>query len=276
MRTADTSQHYELDPEVFGLFLDPMRKYSCGIYESPSDTLAEAQVRKLHFVAGRLGLRGGERLLDIGCGWGSLPLFMAQEYKCEVTGLSPAGRQHAYIRGLAAERGLSSRVNIRSGYFETAEFGVERYDGITMLGSIVHMPDLAGVYSKARSLLRKGGMLYVSESCFRNAGMHARFDAEGGTRFVRESIYGSGEMRPLSDLVRAAEDAGLSVVAVDDLTDNYRRTIADWMTNAKARADELNAHQPGLAENMIRYFEICNAAWGYTTKHYALTCSRSR
>jgi cyclopropane-fatty-acyl-phospholipid synthase len=70
VRTADTSQHYELDPEVFGLFLDPMRKYSCALYASPSDTLGQAQVRKLHFVADRLGLRRGERLLDVGCGWG--------------------------------------------------------------------------------------------------------------------------------------------------------------------------------------------------------------
>ena len=77
---AATNQHYDLDPELFGLFLDPLLKYSSALYESPGDTLAVAQERKLRFVAGRLGIAGGERLLDVGCGWGSLVLFMAREY----------------------------------------------------------------------------------------------------------------------------------------------------------------------------------------------------
>ena len=69
-QVAGTNQHYDLDPDVFGLFLHPLRKYSCGLYESPNDTLAVAQRRKLRFVAGRLGITGGEQLLDVGCGWG--------------------------------------------------------------------------------------------------------------------------------------------------------------------------------------------------------------
>jgi cyclopropane-fatty-acyl-phospholipid synthase len=276
VKTADTSQHYELDPEVFGLFLDPMRKYSCALYESPADTLDQAQVRKLHFVADRLGLRGGERLLDVGCGWGSMVLFMAREYGCGVVGISPSGPQRGYIERRAAALGVADRVEIRTGYFEEAMFGDERFDAITMLGSIVHMPDLTGVYRKARSLLRRGGRLYVSESCFRTAELHDRFDADGGTQFIREVIYGAGEMRPLSDFVRAAEEAGLSITSVDDLTDNYRRTIDDWRANVLTNADRIDALRPGMVADMVRYFDICNAAWGYTTKHYALVCSRSR
>lgn len=261
---------------MFGLFLDPLRKYSAGIYERADDTLAEAQLRKLRFVARRLGLRGGERLLDIGCGWGSLVLFMASEYDCQVVGISPAGRQHEFIAGRAAELGVADRVDIRSGHFESTDFGEERFDAITMLGSIVHMPDLAGVYRKARSILRPKGSLYVSESCFRNAEMHERFDTRDGTQFVRDAIFGWGDMRPLSELVRAAEDAGLSISSVDDLSDGYRRTIEDWLVNVRANRQRIDEIQPGMADQLIHYLEVANAGWGYTTKHYALVCRRSR
>jgi cyclopropane-fatty-acyl-phospholipid synthase len=106
---ADTNQHYDLNPDIFGLFLDPLRKYSSGLYTTPETTLAEAQVAKLHFVAERLKVTDDARLLDVGCGWGSLVLFMAREYHARVVGISPAGRQHDYIAQRVAELGLGDR-----------------------------------------------------------------------------------------------------------------------------------------------------------------------
>lgn len=285
-RFADTNQHYDLDPDIFGLFLDARRKYSSALYESPEQSLDEAQERKLHFVARRLGLRGGERLLDIGCGWGSVVLFMATEYDCEVVGISPAPRQLDYINERARQLGVADRVHTRLGHFETTALDTARrtpgdlvaggFDAVTMLGSIVHMPDLVGVYRKARQLLRRDGSIYVSESCFRNEATRARFGEQDGTLFVRDAIFGWGDMRPLSDLLRAAEDAGLSISAVDDLTDHYRRTIDDWLANVRQRAERIDQVQPGMAAKLTHYLQVANAGWGYTTKHYALTCRRSR
>jgi cyclopropane-fatty-acyl-phospholipid synthase len=274
--TAQTNQHYDLDPRIFGLFLDPMRKYSSGFYRQPGLTLADAQVAKLHLVADRLGLRGGERLLDVGCGWGALILFMAREYSARVVGLSPAGNQHAHIADRAIELGVADRVSTVQGHFEHAPLPDGPFDAVTMLGSIVHMPDLAHVMRRARSLLRRGGRYYVSESCFRNAAAREAFDRTAGLEFVRRSIFGWGDMRPLSDLIRAAEDAGFAVVSVDDLTDDYRRTIDDWIANVDANAAAIDAISPGMAADLRRYLEVANAGWGYTTKHYALVCQRSR
>jgi cyclopropane-fatty-acyl-phospholipid synthase len=273
---ADTNQHYDLDPEIFGLFLDPTRKYSSGYYRTPGTSLRDAQVAKLHFVAERLGLAGGERLLDAGCGWGALILFMAQEYRCRTVGVSPAGRQHDYIARRADELGVAERVSTVRGHFENVEIAGGRFDAVTMLGSIVHMPDLDHVFARARSLLRRGGRLYVSESCFRSAQVRAAFDRLDGTEFVRRSIFGWGDMRPLSDLVRGAEGAGLSVVSVDDLTDDYRKTIDDWLGNVDARAADIDRIRPGMSATLKRYLEVANAGWGYTTKHYALVCRRAR
>ncbi|HEX3788502.1 MAG TPA: class I SAM-dependent methyltransferase [Pseudonocardiaceae bacterium] len=273
---ANTNGHYDLDPELFGQFLDPLRKYSSALYESPQDTLAQAQEHKLHYVAGRLGLTGGERLLDIGCGWGALVLFMAREYNCRTLGVSPAPRQHEYINARAAELGLTDRVDTTVGHFERLDLPARGFDAVTMLGSIVHMPDLGEVFGRARRVLRKGGSLYVSESCFRNATAREAFDRRAGTEFVRESIFGWGDLRPLSALVEGAEQAGFSVVAVDDLTEHYRRTIEDWLANVAAARDRLEKFAPGLTDQFTRYLEVANAGWGYTTKHYALVCRNSR
>ncbi|MFC7304194.1 SAM-dependent methyltransferase [Streptomyces monticola] len=274
--TADTNDHYDLDPEIFGLFLDPLRKYSSGLYEGPGDTLETAQRRKLRFVADRLGVRTGSRVLDAGCGWGSLILFFAKEFGCATTGISPAGRQHEYIAARAADLGVAGQVSSVVGHFEKAQLPEGGFDGVTMLGSIVHMPDLSGVLAKARRLLRKDGRLYVSESCFRNAAAHERFDRRDGTQFVRDSIFGWGDMRPLSELVRGVEDAGFSVIAVDDLTAHYHRTIEDWIKGVHAHADRIDALRDGMSARLVRYLEVANAGWGYTTKHYALTCRKGR
>ncbi|MEV0078992.1 class I SAM-dependent methyltransferase [Nocardia neocaledoniensis] len=273
---ADTNQHYDLDPDIFGEFLDPLRKYSAALYESADDTLETAQRNKLRFVAERLGLRGGEELLDVGCGWGSLILYMASELGCRTLGISPAPRQHDYIAAQAAARGVRELVRTRVGHFEQLDLPARGFDAVTLLGSIVHMPDPDEVFRRAKAVLRRGGTLYVSESCFRNAATRAAFDDRDGTGFVREDIFGFGELRPLSELVAAAENAGFSVISVDDLTENYRRTIEDWIANVDAAADRIDAHGAGLAAKLRHYLEIANAGWGYTTKHYALVCRNAR
>jgi cyclopropane-fatty-acyl-phospholipid synthase len=193
-----------------------------------------------------------------------------------VVGLTPAERQRDFIMAQARERGLADRVEIRLGHFERTDFTAGAFDAVTMLGSIVHMPDLAGAYRRCRELLRRDGRLYVSESCFRNAAKHRQFAEREGTTFVRDSIFGWGDMRPLSDLVRAAEDAELSITAVEDLTDHYRRTIDDWMANVRENAAAIDARDPGASARLTHYLEIANAGWGYTTKHYALVCRRGR
>ncbi|WP_069167846.1 SAM-dependent methyltransferase [Nocardia altamirensis] len=274
--TADTNQHYDLDPDIFGQFLDPLRKYSSALYTSPTDTLEQAQRHKLRFVADRLGLRGGEQLLDVGCGWGSLILFMAEEFGCDTTGISPAPRQHEYIAEQAAARGVSARVHTKVGHFERLDLPARSVDAVTLLGSIVHMPDLGEIFRRARAVLRRDGTLYVSESCFRNDKARTAFDSKVGTEFVRNDIFGFGELRPLSELVAGAEDAGFSIIAVDDLTDHYRRTIEDWIANVNAAAERIDAHGMGQAAALRHYLEIANAGWGYTTKHYALTCRKAR
>ena len=273
---AATNLHYELPAEVFAAFLDRRMKYSCGLYEHSGVGLEEAQRAKLDWVLdAKLELRPGQRLLDVGCGWGSLVLHAAERGN-EVVGVTPSLPQRDYILRRAAERGLSGRVDIRLGRFTALDLGDESFDAVSMIGSIGHMPDHGEALSRAYRGLRTHGRLYLSESCFRNRKALARFRATAGFRYVRDEIFGFGEMVPLSDLVAAAEDAGFSIVGLSDLTAHYPRTIADWAANAEHARATIEGILPGTTDRLLRYFEISAAGFGYTTKHYAVAARKSR
>jgi cyclopropane-fatty-acyl-phospholipid synthase len=270
-----TNRHYELPTAFFAAYLDRRLKYSSGLYRDPGTTLDQAQTAKLHFVAQRLGLSAGSHVLDIGCGWGSLVLFMATEYGCRVMGVTPSASQAAYIIERAEELGVADRIYIEGGSF--GELRIDgRYDAVTMLGSIIHMPDRAFVLEKIKGLLRQNGVLYLSESCFRDWRTYEKFSARPGTRHVTEGIFGFADMVPLSALVNAVESAGFSLTGLTDLTAHYRRTTTDWETRALANRDDIEKAAPGMFDPLIRYLQTASAGWGYTTKHYALTAVRSR
>ena len=270
-----TNRHYELPPAFFAAYLDPRLKYSSGLYQDRGTTLDQAQTAKLHFVARQLGVSAGSQVLDIGCGWGSLTLFMAAEYGCLVTGVTPSAPQAEYISERAEELGVAGRIRIERGSF--SQLALEgRYDAATMLGSIIHMPDRVAVLEKVRGALRQNGVLYLSESCFRNWRTYEEFSARPGTVHVTEDIFGFADMVPLSALVQAMESAGLSLTGLTDLTAHYLRTTTDWETRAMANRDAIEEAAPGMFEPLIRYLQTASAGWGYTAKHYALTAMKSR
>lgn len=234
-----TNQHYDLDPRIFKLFLDESLKYSSGWFDTGEETLDEAQRRKMDLVADLVHVRAGSRVLDIGSGWGALVLHLGGVHGCDVTGISPARRQREYVEERARKLGLADRVRVVTSPFEDATELPRGLEAVTALGAVVHLPDLPSVFAKARSLLCRDGRMYVSESCFRNAAIRARFDGVDGTDFVRRTIFGNGELRPLSELVAAAEDVGFSIETTLDLTRHYHRTIERWITNVRANTAEI-------------------------------------
>jgi cyclopropane-fatty-acyl-phospholipid synthase len=271
-----TNGHYTLPVEIFAAFLGRRLKYSCGLYATPETTLDGAQEAKLDWLVRRnLRLAPGQRLLDIGCGWGSLVLYAA-ERGCHVVGVTPSAPQREHVLGQAAERGLADRVDVRLGRFSALDLTGERFDGVSMVGSIVHMPDREDVLAAVSRLLRPHGRLYLSESCFRNQRIFAEYRNSPGFRFVGTDIFGYGEMVPLADLIAATESAGLSVVRLADLTAHYPRTLADWAEGVRRARDRINAVVPGEADRLLRYFDIGATAFGYTTKHYAFVAEKSR
>jgi cyclopropane-fatty-acyl-phospholipid synthase len=270
-----TNQHYQLPAALFAQFLDKRLKYSSGLYTRPGMSLDDAQTEKLHFIARQIRAKSAECLLDIGCGWGSLTLFMAQEYGHQVTGVTPCSEQATYIRETAEAMGISDRVAVVVGPF--SEVPLERrFDAVTMVGSINHMPNQDEVMSKVYRHMREGAALYLSESCFRSMAKHKEFADRPATRQVTESIFGFAEMHPLSTLVRVIESAGLSVTDVTDLTWHFKRTINDWVDCAVHNRERIEDIAAGMYEPLRTYLDTTNTAWGFTTKQYAVVAVRSR
>jgi cyclopropane-fatty-acyl-phospholipid synthase len=271
-----TKQHYDLDPRIFALILDRTLKYSPGIYRQETDTLDQAQAEKLEFIAEQLGLRGGERVLDIGCGWGSLVCFLAEQYCCQVLGVTPSPPQAAYIRQRAAELDVAEQVALQVAPFQETTLPARSFDAIALVGSMNHIADSRGVLAECYRLSRPRGRLYLSSTCFRNREKQREFYARPATAFVREAIFGWGEAVPASELIEGLEDAGFSLVGLTDLTAHYARTVADWRRNAERNRAALEVLQPGLVDRFLTYFDIANAGWGYTMKHYAVVAARQR
>jgi cyclopropane-fatty-acyl-phospholipid synthase len=271
-----TLQHYDLEPEIFELFLDPYLKYSCGLYASKEMSLAEAQLHKMEFIARQLSLSGGENVLDAGCGWGSLLLYLAERYSCRTHGVTPAPNQVDYLRKKSAHSHLAGVVDATVGHIQELQFPRDAFDAITFVGSIVHIDDKLGVLEECYRLLKPGGRIYISETCFRNRQKYENCSERPGPRFVRDDVFGWGSLVPFSVILAALEDANFSLTSLTDLTGHYRRTIEDWMSNIRTNRTSLDAIRPGIGDKLLRLFETANAGWGFTTKHYAVTAVKRR
>lgn len=270
-----TNGHYDLAPEIFECFLGEHMKYTCGIYASADTTLDQAQEAKLDFIAKCLGIQGGERVLDIGVGWGALAFYLAERHDCQVLGITPSRVQAAYTQARAQELGLDDRVQVqqRSIYDFTPD---KPFDAVAMVGVIEHMPDHHRALSIAANALNRNGRLYMSATCYRTDRHFAELTSRQTSQHVQETIFGFATLRPFSKLVEAVEDAGLSLFRATDLTPHYELTIRDWLAGIEEHTSTIEELQPGLPEALIRYLETTNAGWGHATKHYALAAIRAR
>jgi cyclopropane-fatty-acyl-phospholipid synthase len=235
------SHHYDLSNDFYALLLDPHMAYSCAYYTSddPSYTLEDAQRDKLRLVCTKLGLdrlagagaAAGHRHLDIGCGWGSLSLFVAEEYGVSVVGVTIAAEQKAYIDARIAERGLQDLVEIRlQDYRDVPDGPFDTISSIEM-GEHVGERNYPVFATRIHDLLRPGGRALVQQM--------SRTTRPGGGPFIEAFIAPDMHMRPVGETVALLERAGLEVRDVHALREHYVRTVAAWYAAFEASWEQV-------------------------------------
>ena len=228
--------HYDVGNEFFSLFLDASMTYSCAIFESPDQSLEDAQANKRETVCRKLALKPGERMLDVGCGWGSLAVHAAEHHGVHVTGITLSEPQAQKARDRAAEHGVADKVEIR--VMDYRELQNERYDAIASIGMVEHV-GAANIDRYARGLaglLDSGGrLLNHGISRLRHG------DAEAGP-FSERYVFPDAAPLHLSRILYALEATGFEPDHVEGYREHYERTLTHWANNLDAnlpRAEQI-------------------------------------
>jgi cyclopropane-fatty-acyl-phospholipid synthase len=221
--------HYDVSNNFYAMVLGPAMTYSCARFTSDADTLESAQESKHDLICRKLGLpdRAGQRILDVGCGWGSLAIHAAQHYGARVVGVTLSPAQAQWGRDRVAEVGLDRQVEIRLQDYRDVCDGA--FDGIASVGMFEHVGSSksAEYFGTMRRLLRPEGRL-----------LNHAISSVGGSRigsrsFIGRYVFPDGELMDVGKAVLAMEDAGFEVRDVECLREHYVKTLRAWVANLR-------------------------------------------
>src|SRR5690348_16323600 len=214
--------HYDVPVEFYRLWLDSRLMYSCGYYRSPDDGLENAQTQKLEYLCRKLGLKPGDRVLDIGCGWGGFALYAAQMHGALVHGITLSRRQAEVANQQIIASGLSRRCRIEVRDFRDVQ-GEMLYDKIVSIGMVEHVGRtyLASYYQRAVRLLSPSGI-------FLNQGIGTRDGQPKLGAFADRYVFPDAEVPPIEEIVRTAERCGFEIRDVESLREHCALTLDAW------------------------------------------------
>jgi len=254
---AAIAHHYDVGNDFYELVLGDSMVYSCAVWDSPDVGLDAAQEAKLDLVCRKLGLTEDSRLLDVGCGWGSMAIHAAGRYGATVVGITISEEQATLARKRVAEAGLTDRIEIRvQDYRETAD---GPYDAISSIGMAEHVgrARLPEYVAQLSALLRPGGRL-LNHAIAWNAG-EASWSED---TFIARYVFPDGELLGLGEMVGAVEAGGLEVVDVEALRRHYALTLRAWVQRLEENWDAAVATTTeGRARVWRLYMAACALAF---------------
>lgn len=246
--------HYDVSNAFYETFLDEQLVYSCAYFEALGDTLDEAQCNKLDHICRKLRMKPGERLLDLGCGWGALLRWAARHYGVSAHGITLSEQQYAYARQRARDEGLEHLVTVELRDYRDMQ-GQAVFDKIVSVGMFEHvgLKNLPLYFATARRLLKPEGL-------FLNHGI--THDAEGwkrtlSTEFINRYVFPDGELDTISNVQREIERAGFEIIDVESLRRHYALTLRHWVRRLDANRDEALRH---VRESTFRVWRLYMSA----------------
>jgi cyclopropane-fatty-acyl-phospholipid synthase len=253
---AAISHHYDVGNDFYELVLGPSMVYSCAVWDSPETGLDAAQEAKLDLVCRKLGLAPGSRLLDVGCGWGSMAIHAAQRYGAEVVGITLSEEQARMARKRVAEAGLTDKIDIRVQDYRAVDDGP--FDAISSVGMAEHVgrAQMPGYVAQLDRLLRPGGRL-LNHAIAWNAG-RSTWDPD---TFISRYVFPDGELLGLGEMVGLLESRELEVLDVEALRQHYALTLRAWVQHLE---DNWDAAVAASSEGRARVWRLYMAACALT------------
>jgi cyclopropane-fatty-acyl-phospholipid synthase len=250
---ASVRHHYDVSNDFYRLLLGPRLVYSCAYFERPDATLDAAQERKLELICRKLRLAPGERLLDVGCGWGSLLLHAAAHHGVTGVGVTLSEPQAQLARERVREARLQGRVEVRVADYREISDGP--FDKIASVGMYEHVgrAELDRYAATVTGLLRPGGL-------FLNHGI-ARLASEPPDHetFIERYVFPDGELHPVNDLLGAMRTAGLEIRDLESLREHYPLTLRAWSANLAAGRERAVAEVGAERERVWRLYMPASA-----------------
>lgn len=253
----NVEHHYDIDNDMFQRFLDEDMQYSCAYYEREDMTLDEAQLAKRRHIGRKLLLQPGQKVLDIGCGWGGMALFLAEEYGVEVVGLTLSNDQFSHAKKRAEQAGLTDRVTFLKEDYRDHE---GTYDAIVSVGMFEHVgrPQYQTYYNQVAKLLKPDGRALI-HTISRNG-----IPPRDNRTWIQKYIFPGGYIPSLSDIAPCVENSGLMFMDLEVWRLHYARTLSEWNKRFQSQRDVFHER---MGERFCRMWEFyllsCEAVFRY-------------
>ena len=253
---VNVSHHYDVSDDLYFLFLDPLRQYSCGYFKSETDTLEQAQINKIKHIARKLDLKPNQKVLDIGCGWGYLAIEIARQYKCRVTGVTLSENQYKFANNKVKEFNLSNQVEIK--LIDYREI-TEKYDRIVSVGMFEHVGRkfYNSFFEKISNLLNTKGVALLHTI----GSLDSPRDPQP---WITKYIFPGGYTPSLSQIAGPIEKSGLIVSDLEVLKIHYAHTLRHWKERFTQNKDKV---LDMFDEQFFRMYEFyltsCEAAFKF-------------
>jgi cyclopropane-fatty-acyl-phospholipid synthase len=267
--------HYDVSNDFYSLWLDRRMVYSCAYFTTPDDDLDTAQGKKLDYLCRKLRLQRGDRMLDIGCGWGGLVIHAARNYGVESHGITLSQPQADLANQRIREMGLSAHCRVEVRDYREMD-APESYDKLVSVGMFEHVgePRLREYFQTAFLLLRPGGT-FLNHGISSSSGMSAL----PGPSFSDYYIFPDGELLPIGTTLLAAEASGFEVRDVESLREHYVLTLRRWLERLESRREEALRTTGEQTYRLWRLY-LAGAAHKFRTGrnsvHQALLCKPFR